>query len=410
MLLRDEALYVSARVAAASLRPLNLLFLANMVAGDGLSLYALFLLIVGIGMLLCGADPHRKYYDRYFRGSSTAALPFTDYLAKLIILVLFGATAIIIVGFTYDAPFWLIGFCVAYFSIEKAFDEVLRFYLFEQNFRRWSEVIIQRVFANHLVTVLFGILHFAFDMRVHLPIFLLFSMFASTASLYFAWNGVGIMPSITRHHSKVIIYRLKRSFRSGPQMLWDMVRVSTLGSVNQLDRVVGGLVDSSALPSLTLLNMCFGFIQQFVDMFYTSRVRRELLRGEIKLRAAACSSSLWLSLLTGCAAGLIALYISNLVTSEKIYYAAEYIIIYLMLHTMIAITSIFQQIVYWNSGIGTCFSFELLFVSTLLLFFGSTSGDLTWYLYGFLAAVGTRGLLYALQVGRQERWSQIGSV
>lgn len=411
-MISENILYVIARLAAATLRPLTLLVLGKVLVEENLALYAIFLLIIGLGILLCGADPHRIYYDRYFKGMANVALPFADYLTKLTLLVFIGSLVTVIGGIVYGLPAPLIGLAVICFLIEKGFDEILRFCLFEQNFSKWSWIILARVSVNHLAIAVLGFAHYWLGATITLPFFLSVITLTSAASLILAWTCYGRASLSLPSYCKIIVHRLKRGMRAVHLTLWDLIRVSSLGAVNNLDRVIVGLVDTAVLASMTLLNMCFSFIQQFVDMFFTSRVRGDLLRGDIRFCSLLFNRTLWLAIAAGICAGFIAMYASRFVASDKFDYSLEFVAFYLFLHVAISLTAIFQQMVYWGSGLQHCFVIELLYLGTLGVLTGIlvlVHSSLSWYLSALAAAVGARGLIYAIHAYQQERL-QRGSI
>ncbi len=404
-MISENVVYVIARLAAATLRPFTLLVLGKVLAGENLALYAIFLLIIGIGILLCGADPHRVYYDRYFKGLKNVAFHFSDYLTKLAILFFWGALVTFVAGIAYGLSVSLIGLAIICFLIEKSFDEIQRFCLFEQNFSKWSRIILVRVSLNHIAIALLGFAHFRLGVTISLPLFLSVITLASAVSLTSAWTRADGSLLALLSYCRIIVHRVKRSLRSFHLILWDLTRVSSLGAVNHLDRVIVGFVDTTVLASMTLLNMCFGFVQQAVDMFFTSRVRGDLLRADIRVSSLFFNRSLSLAIAAGVCAGFLAMYASRFVAGGRFDYSLEFVTFYLFLHVTISLTAIFQQMVYWGSGLQRSFVIELMFLGLL----GALTGMLMFayssvfgYLGALATAVGIRALIYAIHASRQE--------
>jgi hypothetical protein len=402
----ENFLYLMARLAAATLRPFTLLILGKILAEENLALYSIFILIIGLGILLCGADPHRVYYDRYFKGLINVELAFCDYLTKLSLLVFLGVFFTIIFGILYDLPPSLITLAAICFLIEKSFDEILRFYLFKKDFSKWSRIILMRVILNHISIALFGFAYFWLEATPSLTFFLFVITCMSALSFGLAWNSSERASWEFFSYVKIIAHRVKRSLKCIHLILWDLIRVSSLGTVNHVDRLIIGFVDTSVLASMTLLNMCFGFVQQFVDMFFTSRIRSDLLRGDVSFYNLCFNRSLWLAVAAGICAAFFAMYASQFVAGSNFNYSIEFITFYLFFHVAISLTAILQQLVYWGGGLQLSFVIELLFLLLLGVLTGIlifTHSTIFWYLGAFAIAVGARGLIYSINASRQQR-------
>lgn len=111
--------------------------------------------------------------------------------------------------------------------------------------------------------------------------------------------------------------------------------------------------------------MSFSIIGNFVDFFFVSRIRVNLLRNDTPVLKVIAGPKLWLSVAAGILAA-IAIITAGKVLLGRIYeFDFRLVGLVAVINITLAITAIPQQVVYWRDGPPGTFRVELPFLLAL---------------------------------------------
>ena len=355
-------IYATGRTAGVLGRPATVYLANNFLGAPASQGIAITLLASSIGLLLIGADPHRRYYSRLFAvGANGAPMSFFVYLASVGSLGLAGCAAVfgIVYGSTHSIR--LGAAAVAYFASEKIADELLRLRLFERAFVGWGGSMLLRT-ALQLTGITLLLLTQRGSGRADVAIVLLT---LGNILVFGPQLPPVILRAVLGAKIRVANWLVGRGVRSLWQhrTVWAVALLSA--GTGYVDRVITLGIDKTQLPLVLLVVMCFSAVAMSVDFFYLSRHRRDFLHGSIAIDTAGRSPAFIAALLGGVTVAVIAC-IGVLRTSKGgDAVPLAYIVGIGILQTSVAVASVAREIAYWAKDVRGIIVIELTFWATL---------------------------------------------
>jgi hypothetical protein len=375
-------------------RPLLLFLTNNYLTQQSAESLAIIFLASALGLASIAADPHRRFYPRYFTEKKRFnGLPFLLYVSSLGILLGLGCTLVFAMCRGLTGSALIAGAGVLYFVSEKLADEVLRFRLFEENFEAWGWATMGRV-----VLQLVGLAFLVLVMRHNPPVW----MQAVTLAL---GNLIIFVPHVPRllwrflNPGKLtsVIWLIKRAFRIvvSDRILWVLALLS--GGLGYLDRCIAVFVDRKMFPIFMLAAMCLSVVQLMVDFFYVSRNRRAFLEQRISARSLIGSYEFLGILTSGLIAGLAACFVMLHFTRNGEIFPLRYVLVIAILQISLALISVVREIPYWlgylRLMVGIDISFYIMFAFVVFVSW-SLQLSVGWFFAMAIACVLVRLLTY----------------
>jgi hypothetical protein len=399
LLSRANLHYAAARLSNMAVRPASLTAVAYFFGKLPAEQLSLIIFTVAIGMMFMSIDPYRAYYKSFFN-TQPAANDFVIYIIILSSWMLVVSTAIIAILSWQQVPLPICILSVGMFIGEKIADEQLRFRLFERDLVNWSRLVIRR---SGLQLAGLGICALLFNSSISFDLFLLIFSFSWIVAFFEPLYRTGRI--IRRHFPTFVSGKMLRGaafrFTSSASLMLSSFMSS---APTYFDRVITIIVDKSSLPLFLIASMSFAIIGNFVDFFFVSKIRLNLLKNDVHLREVLLRGSLWICVAAGIGAGITIITVEKLLLGHI--YSFDYVVLSLIavINILLSLTAIPQQIVYWRDGPKGIFTVELPFLSGIIAIFLLRWGHV-WTLAGALTVVaiglGVRFLLYLLQTRRR---------
>jgi len=373
--------YSAARFVNMAVRPAIISAAAYFFGRASAEQVSIIIFSVAIAMLLMCIDPHRAYYKKHF-SQQNSAHEFTIYLIiivtwmSLISAVMF--TALVI----HHTPVPISVLAVMMFVGEKVADESLRYCLFKKDLTKWSNLVITRAGVQ-----LSGL---AFSILLHSFPLLLISFTLSWAFPFY--RPLKYLLSIIRKNDAVF-FGLKFYRKAGSKITASaFLMASSLmsSSPSYFDKIVTLVADKASLPLFLIASMCFSLVQVFVDFFFVSRIRLELLQNSISLGHMLFSRKLFYCVVVGLGASAAVMAIEILFLKNVYSFDLAILILVAAINIILAMTTIPQQIVYWRDGPPGIFLAELGFFLPVTILYLSLI-HMRWTLTSALAVL-TLGL------------------
>ena len=265
---------------------------------------------------------------------------------------------------------------------EKFADEILRFCLFKRDIAMWSNLVIKRSgiqFLGLTISILIDKVEYSF------PLLLI----SFTLSWIFSFYGpVKDITSILWKNYPVF-WGEKFYRKAGSRIMSSVfLMASSLmsSSPSYFDKIVTLLADKASLPLFLIVSMSFSLIQSFVDFFFISRIRLELLQNNISLGRMIFSRKL-LYCIVMCAVGGAVIIAIEALFLENIYrFDMVILILVASINIILAVTAIPLQIVYWRDGPQGIFIAELGFFIPAAVLYLSLVG-IQWTLASALGVI-----------------------
>lgn len=311
---------------------------------------------VAIAMLLMSIDPYRAYYKRHFNDQN-ASHEFVIYIIiivtwiSLVSAVMFTTMAIL------HIPIPICVLSVAMFIGEKFADETLRFHLFRKALITWSNLVIKRS-GMQLLGLIASLLIYRHE---HAFLLLLISY---TLGWVVAFQGPAreLAAVIRKNH---VVFLAKKFYRDARLRVSSSILLMATSlmssSPSYFDKVVTLLTDEASLPLFLIASMAFSLVQVFVDFFFVSRIRLELLQNTIGLRQLIFSRKLFYCIAMGIAGGAFIIAIEALLLKGIYRFDLGILALVASINVILSVTVIPQQIVYWRDGPRGIFIAELGF-------------------------------------------------
>lgn len=304
------------------------------------------------------ADPHRRFYERYFVvPQAVNGWTFFVYAASVGILMLVGSAAAYVITRHFTLSAWLAAAAAGFFLSEKLADEILRFRLFERKFTAWGRTNAAR---NGLQLVVFVACILLSGSDPSLPVVLALMALANCAVLVPQLpRQVAIACSPSKLRTLAFLGRKAVVSLIMNRRLWFMAILTS--AIGYLDRLVALVIDKASLPLFMLVVMCFSLIGMAVDYYYVSRHRREFLEGRISALAAVSSRGFSASFLTGLALAAIACMLVLRFSRNGAEFPLYYVLVIAGFQAAVTVASIFREILYWTEANGRIVLVELMF-------------------------------------------------
>ncbi len=392
MLNRANLHYATARLLNMAVRPAALTAVAYFFGKTPAEELSLIIFTVAIGMMFMSIDPHRAYYKKFFN-SLPSANDFAIYIIILSSWMLLVSVAIVIILSLQNVPPLICALSVAMFAGEKFADELLRFRIFDRDLDSWSRLVMRRSLLQLAgLAICVALLGMDISFNLFLLAFSLSWVIAFFEPIFRVGHIIGRhLPSFTS--AKIFRSAGRRFSGSATLMLSSFIA----SAPTYFDRMITVIVDKSSLPLFLIASMSFAIITSFVDFFFVSRIRVNLLRNDVALKDILLRGSLWLCILAGIVAGVVIIAFEKLVLGHI--YTFDYPVLTLIAVTnvLLALVAIPQQIVYWRDGPRGIFAVEIPFLAVTGAIFLFRWGD-GWTLAGALAVIAAglffRFLLY----------------
>jgi len=381
--------YIIARLMNMAVRPAALSASAYFFGKAQAEDLSLIISAVAIAMMMMSIDPYRAYYKRLFNHQPSG----TEFAVYIITIVTWGGVVAAVTAAMLalrGVPTSICLLAPVAFAGDKVADEVLRFRLFEKDVGRWSNLVIGRSVVQLGGLAVCILLPGRTD------------MFALYLGLYCAsWIPTYWLPLmrvvrlVGGHPTAFARPKLWRRARGRFLASAGLMAASLMSSVpTYFDKLVAVSVNKASVPPFLIAAMCFSIIGNFVDFFYVSRIRVDLLRNDRPVFAFLSNRALWASVLSGLVAGSAIMAGEQLLLGRIYAFDLPVLCIITIINITLAITAIPQQIVYWRDGPRGIFKAEIPFLALLATGFGVFHGQY-WNLAGVLAIIAV-GLLARL--------------
>jgi len=358
--MRDHSLllYTAGQVGAVACRPVAL-FLANNYlsteAADGL---AVVFLASTLGLAAIAADPHQRFYPRYFGTVGPVnGLPLFLYIGTLVLTMGSGLGFVLAMELGLATPLLVALTGCVYFLSEKLADELLRFWLFENRLGMWGLAMIKRA-ASQLAAV--GC--FAFFLGKATPAWVLVVAFTAGNLLAFLPQvPVGIWRLLRTSRIPTLIWIAKRGGKwlVGNWTLWVLALMTT--GVAYLDRCIAVFVDRDLFPLFMLVAMCLSVVPTIVGAYFVNRNRRAFLEQRFTT-VEVLTSRQFLGLLgAGLFGGGIASAIALAFSRNGDQFPFSYVLAIAALQVLVAIIGVLREIPYWAGSINLMIRVEAIF-------------------------------------------------
>lgn len=394
-LARINIRYAIARLLNMAVRPAALTAIAYFFGKGSADSLSLIIFSVAIGMMFMSIDPYRAYYKRFFNGYPAG----NDFIIYIIVITGWGLlVSLAIVGslVVQHVPPLISILGMLMFIGEKLADELLRFRLFERDLEGWSNLVIRR---STMQLAGLGLCIMLRGWGLSFDLFLLIFTLTWTAAFIEPINQIGRI--VLRHLPLFFSFKMLRGARlrlvaSGMLMLSSFMSAAP----SYFDRMITILVDKSSLPLFLIASMSFAIISNFVDFFFVSKIRLNLLKNDIHLRQIILNPSLWLCILAGTTGGTIIIITEKLILGHIYNFDYNVLILIAAINVMLSLIAIPQQIVYWRDGPRGILTVETPFICLIAAVFILRWGHL-WTLFGALSVImggiALRLILYLLK-------------
>jgi hypothetical protein len=360
--------YLVGRTLSVLTRPLSLLLVNNYLSKEASQGVAEVFLLTSLTMGWIAADPHRRFYRIHFSASTVSTiLAFYSYFSSLFLLNFVGCIIIFCLIIYSTNSLWLAIFCIPYFISEKLADEVLRYNLFEKKFEKWGNLSLQRSLLQ-ISSVLLLILVLGTSTSAQIII------------LFFSIIGVLIFVREFPHsflHNKqwtrfrVIIHRLPRAVKllRIDWILWAMTVVSA--GIQYSDRLSIMFIERESLPLFTLVTMSFSIVPMFIDFFYLSKYRRDILSEIILIQDVIFNKQFARDITISILIAFLAAYSVLRISAGGSEFPFYYVFAIAAMSISAAIVYIPYEILYWKFSLRYIFlidlSFLIVFSSILII-------------------------------------------
>lgn len=369
--MRDHTLviYTAGQVSAIASRPL-VLFLANNYlsknAADGL---AVVFLASTLGLAAIAADPHQRFYPRYFGTMGPVnGLPLFLYLGTLVLTVGVGFGLVLAIGIGLATPLLVALSGGVYFLSEKLADEVLRFRLFEDRLGAWGWSTLWRAALQ-----LAGVVCLVLLLAEATPAWLLVMAFAvGNLIVFLPQIPQGVRRLFAPSRIFALLWLVKRGWRwlSGNWTLWVLALLTS--GVAYLDRCVAVFVDRAMFPLFTLVAMCLSLVPTMVGAYYLNRNRRALLERRLTATGVLASRQFLGLLASGLLLGGIASVAVLTFSRDGERFPVIYVLVIAVMQVLVSTIAVLREIPYWQGAIVPMIRVEGLFY--LLVAFSLSMG------------------------------------
>lgn len=396
MRVRANLHYATARLLNMAVRPASLTAVAYFFGKSPAEDLSLIIFTVATGMMFMSIDPYRAYYKKFFN-AQPAGNDFALYIIILSSWMAIVSVAIAAILTAQQVPPLICLLSIGMFIGEKIADEQLRFLVFDRDLGRWSRLVIRRsILQLSGLAICVALRGGGAPFELFLVAFSLSWMVAFAEPIYRTGRIVRRRLALLVS-GKMLAGARRRCASSATLMLSSFIA----SAPTYFDRIITIIVDKSSLPLFLIASMSFAVITSFVDFFFVSRIRVNLLRNDVTLGEVLSRASLWLCILVGTLAGIAIIAVERLVLGHI--YAFDYAVLALIAATniLLALLAIPQQIVYWRDGPRGIFAVELPFLAVIAGIFLAGWND-RWELAEALAVIAAglslRFLLYLARV------------
>ncbi len=300
---------------------------------------------VAIAMLSMSIDPYRAYYKKHFNADNSAH-EFIIYIIIITAWISLISAMMFTVMVVQHVPISLCILSVTMFVGEKFADETLRYYLFKKDMAMWSNLTLKRSslqLAGLLVAILLSRTDYGFS--------LLLISFTSSWIFAFSKPVKNVISTIFR---KYPVFTGKKFHRMAisriPSSIFLMASSLMASSPSYFDKIVTLLADRASLPLFLIASMSFSLIQSFVDFFFVSKIRVELLQNNVGLGRLIFSRTLFYCIVMGAVGGAIIIAVQALILKGIYRFDLGILMLVASINIVLAITTIPQQVVYWRDG------------------------------------------------------------
>lgn len=332
-------------------RPLMLLALKQWGSNELAASTAIVFLMTSLAMSVSGFDTHRIFYQTYFndsrvRGTRYSYRTYLDTIALQILIT--GPILAFFVG-VWFGDFLLALLVSVYFASERLADESQRFLIFAGHRHEWGRCILIKAILQ-----LAGVLSAVLLLHSKATYLIMACLVGANLVAY----GTKISWYNMTWHRKAWLTALYSCLNQ--RLFWILSVINTL--ISNLDRVVVMLFMPSNMAEYTILVSCMSIVQNFIEYFFLSFRRRDILQGHLTLKGVFHNKRIYLILGAGATLGFIAS-----IAMLWLYHAGqidhiELIPIVLLTQLSLAITLILREIIYWNHRVQLLLMLEITFV------------------------------------------------
>lgn len=353
---RSLILYTAGRLSAVASRPVLLFVTVNWLpaAAGGL---ATALLASSLAMGAAAAEPHRRFYRRYFRPGRANGVAFFLYLASLGVMAALGSAFVFTLARLFAGSFVLAMASCVYFLSEKLVDEVLRFRLFEPRLDLWGGAALWRA-----VLQLAGV---AILLRLagrDTPAWAEVSVLAAGNLAAFLPQLPGkLWRNVRFRHGRAALWLVRRAVRwlSGNLELWILALLTGAGTY--LDRLIGMLVDRAMFPIFLEVSMCMSVVQLLPSFYYFSRNRRAFLEGRVRPPDVLLGRGFWRSVASGLLFGGSATALALMFSAGGRSFPLPFVFLIATFQILLALVVVLREIPYWTGSIARMIRVEVVF-------------------------------------------------
>jgi hypothetical protein len=350
-------------VAAVANRPLLLLLTNNYLSHEAADALAVVFLTSTLALAAVGADPHRRFYPRYFGAAgSVNSLPFFLYIATVAILMAVGGTLVLGAALALTGSLVLAAVGCAYFVGEKLADEILRFRLFEQDFDAWGWACLRRAGLQAAgVAIVAGL--FGTSAPGWLEILVLL---AGTLVVFVPQvpNAVWALARRMKRSTVVWLLRHGGAWLSANWLAWILALLTS--AMAYLDRMFALVIDRNVFALFMVVAMCWSSVLLAVDFFYVSRNRRAFLEHRLSLRMVFGTWGFWACLGFGALVGAVTSTAALLFSRDGGEFPVSYIAVIAIYQILLAAGSATREFPYWHNWISSMVRIEVMFYLLLV--------------------------------------------
>lgn len=358
--MRDHSLllYTAGQLSAVVSRPLALFLTNNYLSKETADGLAVVFLASTLGLAAIAADPHQRFYPRYFGTVGPVnGLPFFLYIGTLVLTMAAGLGFVLIIELGLTTPLLVALTGCVYFLSEKLADELLRFRLFENRLGIWGWATIRRA-ALQLAAV--GCL--AYFLGEATPAWMLVLAFTiGNLMVFLPEVPHGIWRLLRPTRILTLICLVKRGWRwlAGNWTLWILALMTS--GIAYLDRCVAVFVDRDLFPLFMLVSMCLSVVPTMVGAYFLNRNRRAFLERRFTA-AGVLTSRQFLGLLgAGLLGGGMATATALAFSRNGDQFPIGYVLVIAVLQVLVAVIAGLREIPYWAGSIAPMLWIEGVF-------------------------------------------------
>lgn len=316
-------------------------------------------------MIIYNNHSYFNFYKTFFNENFNTFqfITFRDYIrATAKHLVVFYSLTVLFAFIISQSIFLTLIFSVL-IIIEKIFDELLRFYLFDKQFKMWSIIYLTKLV---LPILLFIPLLFFLDNSFY---FFLLLFIIYIVSLFF-FIEKRILKIIFKILSRINFSAIKSYLKIYKINYFSKQLYSILsGNVIQIDKILLAIIASkSLLPSYYIMSQISNFTNIYTDLFYIAPRRASFIKKAKHIKKIIEPKSFFLSVSTGSFISLsafISIYYLNIYEN----FDSTNAIIYLISIIVFCLVKPLGQYLFWNSPIEKQIKIELIYYFFIFILF-----------------------------------------